>query len=255
MSPKLAKTRLFVDGDLAPGRRVVLGDGQAHYLGHVMRLGQGDPVALFNGRDGEWLAWVTEAARKGWTVTADACIRPQRREPDIWLAFAPVKKTRTDFLVEKATELGVSRLCPVFTRRTATARVNLARLGAQAKEAAEQCGRLTVPDVASPLELSAFAAAWPAERPLLVADETGGGAPIAEVVADGGEGLGPMGILVGPEGGFDPSELDLLVGLPFVTPVGLGPRVLRAETAALSVLACWQALCGDLREAPPRRRP
>ena len=175
-----------------------------------------------------------------------AQFRRQDSTPGPWLAFAPVKKARTDFIVEKGTELGVSRLWPIFTRHTATQRVNTARLRATAIEAAEQCGRLSIPDVSDPSNLDRLMAEWPADRDLLVLDETGGGRPLAEVAAEAGAGP-PPGFLIGPEGGFARTELDELANRSFVTLVGLGPRILRAETAALSALACWQAVAGDWR--------
>jgi len=217
-----------------------------------MRLGVGDPLTLFNGREGEWAAAISRAGKGTIEVTIDDRLRPQREEPGPWLAFAPVKKARTDFIVEKATELGVSRLLPVITRRTGPSRVNVARLAATAIEAAEQCGRLTVPRIDEPLTMDKLAADWPSDRTLLVLDETGAGRPLAEVLqascpGNTGSPYPNQGILAGPEGGFDPSELDGFDILPFVIRVGLGPRTLRTETAALSALACWQAILGDGR--------
>ncbi len=207
------------------------------------------PWRFFNGRDGEWRAVIAGAARHAVTLRCETQTRPQRAEPDVWLAFAPLKKTPMDFLIGKATELGASRLLPVFTRHTAAERVKIERLRAQAVEAAEQCERLSVPEVAEAMALERLLAAWPAGRRLLVLDETGGGRPIATVLADGrGDGAPPPhGILVGPEGGFAIAELDAMRKLAFVTPVGVGPRILRAETAALAALSCWQALVGDWR--------
>lgn len=243
--------RLFVESDLAEGTAVALDRGQAHYLAHVMRVHPGDAIALFNGRDGEWQSRVVEAGRNAVSLACEAQLRAQGSEPDVWLAFAPLKKTSTDFLVEKATELGASRLIPVFTRRTVTTRVNAERLTACAVEAAEQCERLSVPEIAEAVPLDKLLAQWPAGRPLLVLDETGGGHPIASELAgmprESGAPWPAHGILIGPEGGFEPSELDGLRKHPFVTPVGVGPRILRAETAAVAALACWQALAGDWR--------
>jgi len=243
--------RIFIDGDLGPGTTITLPRAPSHYLAHVMRVRPGDPVLLFNGRDGEWRATVIEAARHGVVLACAARTRPRGAEPDLWLAFAPLKKSRIDFVVEKATELGAARLIPVFTRFTAAGRVNRERLAAHAVEAAEQCGRLTVPEVAEPVALDALLSGWPADRPLFVLDETGGGRPIAEALADLRGSAGPAppahGFLIGPEGGFALSELDDMRKLAFVTPVGVGPRILRAETAALAALACWQALVGDWR--------
>jgi 16S rRNA (uracil1498-N3)-methyltransferase len=212
-----------------------------------MRLGAGDAVLLFNGRDGEWEARVAETGRRRASLTVERRVRPQAPEPDPWLAFAPIKRGRLDLLVEKAVELGAARLIPVLTGQTAAARVNVPRLKAIAAEAAEQCGRLSVPEIAEPAALESLVAGWPGERRLLVLDESGGGRPIAEALAGAAAAPPAPGFLVGPEGGFRASELDLLRRLPFVVPVSLGPRVLRAETAAVAALACWQALAGDWR--------
>ncbi len=244
-----SRARLFVEADLAPGKPVVPTRDQAHYLLRVMRLRAGDELSVFNGRDGEWRARLEAAGKQGCALEAEAQRRPQRPEPDVWLAFAPLKKARMDVLIEKATELGAAALWPVFTRRTVAGRVNTNRLRAQAIEAAEQCERLTVPEIRDPLALDAFLDAWPPARPLIVLDETGNGAPITEALA--GLRTKPRtspprhGFLIGPEGGFARSELDALANLPFVMRVGAGPRILRSETAALAALTCWQALIGD----------
>ena len=245
------KVRLFVEDDLAPGGSVIPTRDQTHYLLRVMRLRAGDELSVFNGHDGEWRVRIEAAGKPGCTLEIAAQRRPQRPEPDVWLAFAPLKKARMDFLVEKATELGAAALWPVFTRRTVAGRVNTSRLRAQAIEAAEQCERLTVPKIRDPLALDAFLDAWPPARPLIVLDETGDGAPITETLT--GLRAKPQaspprhGFLIGPEGGFARSELDALANLPFVMRVGAGPRILRAETAALAALICWQALIGDWR--------
>ncbi len=235
--------RLYVEADLTAAATVGLATDQAHYLQHVMRARTGDVVSLFNGRDGEWLAAI-EGFGKGWaSLTVTQHRRPQRVEPDVWLVFAPIKGARIDFVAEKATELGISTLWPVFTRRTVVSRVNEERLFANAVQAAEQCERLSVPAVRPAVTLEKALAAWPAERHLLVLDETGTGRPIAAALAEFPPG--PAAVLAGPEGGFTNSELDDLRRLPFVSFIGLGPRILRADTAALAALACWQAWCGD----------
>lgn len=252
MNPR-PKIRLFVDGPLAAGARVDLSPDQAHYAGRVMRLESGDALALFNGRDGEWRGRVARLDRKGGEAVAEERLRSQATAPDLWLLFAPLKKTATDFLVEKATELGVTRLVPVFTRRTAAERINRERLRARAIEAAEQCERLDVPDVAEATTLDRVLAEWPAGRRLFVADEQGGGIPAAEAFASSPKDALVHAFLIGPEGGFERSELDALGRLPFVSRVTLGPRILRAETAALAMLACWQAMTGDGRSQPPAR--
>ncbi len=247
------ETRLFVDCDLSADQVVGLDSPRAHYLRSVLRLKPGALVTLFNGRDGAWLARI-EGLGKGWvSLAVEALQSAQRPESDIWLCFAPIKRARLDFLVEKASELGVSRLQPVMTERTVVERVNLNRLRANAREAAEQCERLTLPEVSEPVRLSALLGAWPAERDLLVCAEAGEARPLAEQLTDPGNR--PLqALLTGPEGGFAAQELDALSRLPFVRPVGLGPRILRADTAALAALSCWQALRGDGKERPEERR-
>jgi 16S rRNA (uracil1498-N3)-methyltransferase len=242
--------RLFVTPALAQGVAVGLDPAQAHYLKTVLRLAPGDPVALFNGRDGEWLGRVDGFGKGSASLTPLELRRAQGVELDLWLVFAAVKRTRIDFLVEKATELGVSELRPVHTARSIVSRVNLERLRAHAVEAAEQTERLTVPLIREPEDLGALLAHWPGERRLLLCDESGAAAPIAQVLQDSRPR--PGAVLVGPEGGFAETELDALRKLAFVCPVGLGPRVLRADTAAVAALAVVQALVGDWRL--PRRR-
>ncbi|MBI1779313.1 MAG: 16S rRNA (uracil(1498)-N(3))-methyltransferase [Proteobacteria bacterium] len=238
------KARLYVDRDLADGSAVGLGAEQAHYLRNVLRVEAGADVALFNGRDGEWRGHV-DGIGKGWaSVQLVVQVRPQAAESDLWLVFAPVKRTRIDFVVEKATELGVSALWPVFTRYTQMTRVNLERLKATAVEAAEQSERLTVPELLEPVALAEAIQRWPAGRRLIVCDERGGAPPMVQAL-DGFRP--PAAMLIGPEGGFADGELDDLAKLDFVSRVGLGPRVLRADTAAIAALSIWQALVGDWR--------
>jgi 16S rRNA (uracil1498-N3)-methyltransferase len=245
-----AKTRLYVTTDLAGGLSIGLEPSQAHYVKTVLRLEKGAALALFNGRDGEWLGRI-DGVGKGWcSVTLYEQRRPQQAVPDFWLLFAPIKRGRIDFLVEKATELGVAALYPVLTQRTMVERVNLDRLRANAIEAAEQTERLSVPELAEPEPLLRLMARWPAQRRLLLCDESGAAPPIAETLRHAA--AGPWAVLVGPEGGFAETELDALRKLPFVSPVGLGPRVLRADTAALAALAMLQAFIGDW-SAPLRR--
>jgi 16S rRNA (uracil1498-N3)-methyltransferase len=239
------KIRLFVTGDLGPGAEIALGGEQSHYLFTVMRLAKGARVAVFNGRDGEWHAEVVEAGRKAGRLVARGPGQPQRHPPDLWLLFAPIKKARTDFIVEKATELGSARVQPVFTRLTASERIRPGRLRAHAIEAAEQCGETSVPEIAEPAKLDALLAAWDPARRLMFCDETRDARPAAEALAAAGPG--PWAILTGPEGGFAPEEAARLRALPFVTPVTLGPRVLRADTAAVAAIALWQATLGDWR--------
>jgi 16S rRNA (uracil1498-N3)-methyltransferase len=246
------RTRLFVSDDLAAGAAVTVGRDRAHYLAHVLRLAVGAPVALLNGRDGEWLARIESIAKNRALLAVESQQREQGPEPDLWLVFAPVKRAPLDFLVQKATELGVSALLPAVTRRTVVERVKRDRMVANATEAAEQSERLTVPRVEEAAPLSQIVENWPVGRPLLVCAETGETAPIVEILARQ-DPAAPAAILTGPEGGFDQSELDALRKLPFVTAVGLGPRILRADTAAIAALACWQAALGDWRKRPPGR--
>ena len=216
---------------------------------------QNNRLAVFNGRDGEWRARI-DGLGKGWcSLEIHERQREPGREPDIWLVFAPIKRARIDFLAEKATELGVAVLQPVMTRFTAVSRVNTERLAANAREAAELCGRLSVPEVRPAVDLSALMADWPRDRRLLVCAEAGAARPIGAVLAQAAKEseTGAWAVMTGPEGGYAESELDALRQLPFVCPVGLGPRVLRADTAALVALASWQAQLGDGQGRPQWR--
>ena len=228
--------RLFTQAPLAAGAAVAATPAQAHYLATVMRRGPGDPVCLFNGRDGEFQARIEAVHRGVATLRVGARIRPQAAEPDVWLAFALLKRDATDLLVRQATELGAAAFWPVLTARTNAARTNPERLGAIAAEAAEQSERLTIPRLHDPRPLAALLDAWPSDRPLFAALERSG-APPPPAVAGMWAAAGMCGLLIGPEGGFTEAELDQLRTRPFVTPVGLGPRILRAETAALAGLA------------------
>jgi 16S rRNA (uracil1498-N3)-methyltransferase len=265
MTSAKIETRLYVTADLAEAASVGLDHAQAHYLRSVLRLSQGARIALFNGRDGEWAARL-EGLGKGWaSLLVEARLRAQEEEPDLWLVFAPIKRARIDFIAEKAAEFGVSRLQPVMTSYTSVSRVNCERLAANAREAAEQCGRLSVPEVADPRGLFDLLGSWPAERRLLVCAESGTAPPIAALLAERAalagtppgsvprSARGPWAVMTGPEGGYAPSELDALGKLPFADLVGLGPRLLRADTAALAALACWQAILGDGAQRPPPR--
>lgn len=254
MSHERPRTRLCCQAALGDGgtagQSVALTPDQAHYLRGVLRQGVGDRVLVFAAAAGEWLAEIAALGKSGGTLTLLAQTRAPRPGPDLWLLFAPLKAGRTEYVVEKATELGVARLVPVLTRRGDVGRVNLDRLQANAMEAAQQCERVDVPVVDPLVDLSALLARWDAGRTLFVAAETGPVAPLADAARR--HPAGPAAILVGPEGGFDPGELDLLAGLPFVVPVGLGPRVLRADTAAFAALALWQSAAGDWTAAPGR---
>jgi 16S rRNA (uracil1498-N3)-methyltransferase len=238
------KLRLHVDAALGSGLAVTPDPAQAHYLLRVMRAGEGDTVRLFNGRDGEWRARLTGTGKRGVTLACETQLLPQAEVPDIWLAFAPIKRTPADFVTQKATELGVRALQPVITRRTVARRVNSERMRANAVEAAEQSGRLSVPDVRAPKDLAALLREWPHERTLVFCDEGGDAPPIAQALTAANNAWS-WGVLTGPEGGFDPEERAAIRKQPFVLPVTLGPRIMRADTAALAALAVWQAVRGD----------
>lgn len=232
--PPRSLPRLFVDQPLDAGLSVTV-DG--NYLAAVLRLGPGDKVKLFDDRSGEWLAEIAEAAKKRVTLTVGERLREREQVPDLWLLFAPIKRGRVDWLVEKATELGVARLVPVVTRRTIVDRLNLDRLRAHAVEAAEQCERTALPELAEPRKLDAVLRDWPEGRVLYFADE-GGGDQFAAAP-------GPAAILIGPEGGFTEEERASIRGMAFARPVSLGPRILRADTAALAAISLWMAAAGD----------
>lgn len=241
----MAIPRLFVGAPFAAGGALTLNESQGRYLATVLRLGPGARLSVFNGRDGEWSAIVTRADRKGVTLSLEAETRPQAAGPDLALLFSPVKRHGTDLIVEKATELGVRDLRPVLMRRTNSETVRTDRLRAVAVEAAEQTGRIDLPTVHEALPLARALDGWDG-RPLLFADEAGDAAPIATVLQSLPPARG-IALLTGPEGGFDPEERRVLRALPFVTPVSLGPRILRAETAAIAALALVQAHWGDWR--------
>ncbi|MEO0388286.1 MAG: 16S rRNA (uracil(1498)-N(3))-methyltransferase [Pseudomonadota bacterium] len=240
------EVRLFVDAELAAGSTLSL-DAQAHYLAVVMRLGPGDTVTVFNGRQGAWAAEIVAATKRRVSLEVQSVVAPQRNPPDLWLLFAPIKKARTDFIVEKAAELGVQRILPVFTEHTNAERLRADRLRAHAIEAAEQCGGTFVPEVAEARALSACLAAWPKTRRLLFCDERGAAPPVARALSDAV--AGPWAILIGPEGGFSAAEARMLTARAEVLPVSLGPRILRADTAAIAALTAWQMVLGDWTEA------
>jgi 16S rRNA (uracil1498-N3)-methyltransferase len=234
--------RLYVDHPLAPGQPVELDQAQAHYLFGVMRLGPGDAVALFNGRDGEFRAVVETAAKRRGLLRCEKRTAPLRLPPDLWLLFAPIKKARTDFIVEKATELGAARILPVQTEFTNSERIRRDRLQAHAVEAAEQCGGTWVPEVGELQKLDQVLADWPEGRQLIFCDEAQAGAE-AGLPADA-RGT-PAAILIGPEGGFSPREREMLAARPGVRILSLGPRILRADTAAVAAITLWQSAAGD----------
>lgn len=252
--------RLFVDDELNAGAEISLSAAQAHYLRDVMRQREGDALALFNGRDGEWAAEIVQLAKKKAVLRVSRKLREQTQSPDLWLIFAPVKRSPIDLIAQKATELGVARLQPALTERTVASRVNVERLSAIAIEAAEQSERMTAPEVCQPVKLDVLIDQWPEGRRLMYCDEagddpsrpwggeTGRAAPALEALAPfAGEDAGPWAILTGPEGGFSMAERTRLRGLDFSVPVTLGPRILRADTAVIAAIALWQAALGDWR--------
>jgi 16S rRNA (uracil1498-N3)-methyltransferase len=237
--PPASTPRLFVDQPLIATQTLTLEDAPANYLANVMRVRGGDPVRLFDDRTGEWLAIVLEAGRKRVTLTVTDQLREREQVPDLHLLFAPIKKGRIDWLVEKATELGVAHLQPVLTQRTIVDRLNLDRLQAHLIEAAEQCDRTALPTLAEPITLDRLLAGWQGGRTLLFADETGG-QPLGAAVEPG-----PAALLTGPEGGFTADERAAIRATPGATAISLGPRILRADTAALAAIATWMATAGD----------
>jgi 16S rRNA (uracil1498-N3)-methyltransferase len=239
--------RLFTPHSLSAGADLALDHGQSHYLASVMRQGVGDEVLLFNGRDGEWRAAITVVTKRAVGLRAEALARPQAMGPDLDLVIALVKRGRLETIVEKAAELGARRLVPVLTERTNADRARVGRLTAIATEAAEQTGRLDVPQVLEPAKLDKLLKAWEPGRRLLFCDEAGDAAPIPDALK--GQPAGPWAILIGPEGGFSPNERAMLRALPYATPAALGPRILRADTAAISALTLWQAALGDWTKA------
>jgi 16S rRNA (uracil1498-N3)-methyltransferase len=239
--PPKSLPRLFVNQRLADGAHVELDSSQANYLGNVLRLSEGAELLLFDNRTGEWLARITETAKKRVTLTVEHQTREPESIPDVWLAFAPVKRAQTDWLVEKATELGVARLIPIITGRTIVERVKTERLESIAIEAAEQCGRTRLPEVHEPLSLARFLAEREPSRILYFADEAGGAAAFESFKP------GPAAIFTGPEGGFTDGERETIRASTNAVAISLGPRVLRAETAALAALAVYMASAGDWR--------
>ncbi|MEE8259339.1 MAG: 16S rRNA (uracil(1498)-N(3))-methyltransferase [Sphingomonadales bacterium] len=244
MNHPVAKIRLYVADPLRRGDALTLTGPKAHYVATVMRQKVGTHVLLFNGVDGEWLCRIETANKKEVVLAVKENTRTQAPEPDLWLVFAPIKKGRIDYLAEKATELGVSRLIPVKTERTVISRVKTSRLLANAREAAEQCERLTVPKVAEMESLESLLTNWPSGRNLLFCDEQKEDPPILEALKTQKPET-PWGILIGPEGGFSKGERSLIRSFRYCIPTSLGPRVLRADTAAFAAISLWQAAIGD----------
>ncbi len=231
--------RLYITEPLRVDSTLTLTRAQSHYLINVMRIRNGDELLMFNGVDGEWKVTITDANKKHTVVSVDNQTLPQIDEPDVWLLFAPIKKDRTDFIIEKATELGVSKIMPVITERTQNSRVNIERLQATAVEATEQSRRLSVPDFEDVQPLLLVLENWPSSRRFIYLDETGNGQPLAQVLQGKTDSLA---FVIGPEGGFSPSELDAMGKLTFSVGADLGPRILRAETAVVAALAIRQAV-------------
>jgi len=239
--PPRSLQRLFVETPLAAGGMVTVEGPQAHYLANVLRMGAGDRFLLFNGMSGEWLAEIVDAGKKRIALAVIEATRPQESVPDLWLAFAPIKRGRVDWLVEKAVELGVAHLMPVVTQRTIVDKLNLERMRAHIVEAAEQCGRTSLASIDAPVKLDAFLRGLDGQRALYFADETGG-EPAAAAFAPG-----PAILLTGPEGGFTADEAAAIRAAPGASAISLGPRILRAETAALAGVSAWMAAVGDWR--------
>ena len=239
--PPQSAPRLHVETLLDEGVAVPVDGNPAHYLISVMRVKPGDIVLLFDGRSGEWAARVRDLRKRDLVLECVERTKPPELVPNFWLCCAPIKKGRIDLIAEKACELGVARLQPVLTRRAVVDRLNLDRLHAHLVEAAEQCGRTALPELAAMVKLDALLRDWPAGRRLFFADETGG-TPLAEALPGH---PGPAAFLIGPEGGFDPAERDAIRAVPDAVPVSLGPRILRAETAAIAATAAWMTLNGD----------
>jgi len=239
----MGKIRLYIDHRFAPGQPVPLDTNQSHYLSTVMRLGAGAEISVFNGHDGEWAARLVSAGKRGGEIELVAQSAPQLDPPDLWLVFAPIKKARTDFIVEKAAELGIARILPVQTDHTNSERIRQDRLQAHAVEAAEQCGGTFVPPVEELVSLGRLLDGWDQSRHILWADEALVGP--AETLA--GLAPGPWAVLIGPEGGWSEAERQRLSGMACVRRISLGPRILRADTAAVAALTLWQAVLGDWR--------
>lgn len=239
--------RLCVESGLSPGREIVLSREQGHYIANVMRLAPGDPLRVFNGSDGEYLAYLTQAKKSHVAIRCETQVAEAAPPPDIDFLFAPLKHARLDYVVQKAVELGARRLRPVITERTIATRVNLERMRANAIEAAEQCNLVHVPEVMEPEALQHVIAAWDYARALVYCDEA---APVSDPLAALKTVRVPAAVLIGPEGGFTVEEKASLKNLPCVTAISLGPRIMRADTAAVAALTLVQAVLGDWHHAP-----
>lgn len=250
MPPMREHIRLYVNAPLCPGEGVVLSREQAHYLRKVMRRSDGDRIGLFNGRDGEWRAIIQTQGKQDCTATPHELIQPQTATPDLWLICALIKRTRLEIVAEKAAELGVREIHPVLTEYTNAPPMKVERLCAITIEAAEQCGLVSVPKLLAPEKLQTILDGWPAERRILFCDESGAGKAAIIALQSAARERAPWAVLTGPEGGFSPAERARLLSMPQTLAVSLGPRILRADTAAISALALWQSVCGDWDTGP-----
>lgn len=239
--------RLFIDAPLSADASIACDGDKAHYLLNVLRLKAGDVILIFNGRDGEWRARIRDVAKRRCSLVAEELVRSQEAGSDIVYLFAPLKRSRLDYMVQKAVELGAARLQPVLTRRTVPDRVNLERMHANAIEAAEQCGILRVPEVCAPVPLAALLASWDAGRRIIFCDEAAEGSDPMSILSR--LERGPLAVLIGPEGGFAPEEREVLHAQSFTTPIPLGPRIMRADTAAVAALALVNAVLGDWKRS------
>lgn len=241
MSNKKPRTRLYIDCEFKSGDIHLIDGNQGHYLVNVLRIQMGETIAVFNGCNGEWLAEIIKVGKGKAKITVCVQTAEQVSEPDIWYLYAPVKKARVDYIIQKVTELGVSRIVPVVTKRTNLDRIKYDKLVANAIEAAEQSGRMTVPHIDEPVPLEEKIGNWPKDRTLIFCDESEGGSPIQNIIS----GNDKWAIVVGPEGGFSPEEREMIKSLDNAHAVTLGPRILRADTAAVAVLSLWQSYFGD----------
>ncbi len=246
------KARLYVENNLKTGEEIILMGNQGHYLVNVMRLKGGVHILMFNGRDGEWLAEIVKIGKGKAVVVVREMVMAQKSEPDLWYLFAPIKKARLDYMVQKATELGVSLIRPILTERTNLDRLKEDKIRLNAIEAAEQCERFTVPTIEPMIKLEQILADWPKDRLIMFCDEEGAGDqntfPVGRAIDEVNawqDRPKKWAILIGPEGGFSPAERLLIRGKANVVPVTLGPRILRADTAAVAAIALWQSFAGD----------
>ncbi|MCP5382393.1 MAG: 16S rRNA (uracil(1498)-N(3))-methyltransferase [Kordiimonadaceae bacterium] len=241
MSNKKPKIRLYLDDQINSGTVFLIEGNQGHYLVNVMRVKLGDYVIIFNGFDGEWLAEITKVGKGKAKITLREKVSEQKSDPDLWYLFAPIKKARIDYMVQKATEIGVSRIIPVLTERTNLDKIKFDKLLVNAIEAAEQSGRMTVPQIDDLLQLDKVLKDWPENRGLIFCDEAGDAIPMQEIK----KSFDKWAVLIGPEGGFSPQEREFIRAHQNTVAITLGPRILRADTAAVAALSLWQSFLGD----------